>query len=287
VAVQTLRKVSRYNDARNLSVTPDSRDGRLRAPLILCYHAVSSAWPSALAIAEEVLEHHVQFLRERAYQALTLSDAERRRHERTLAKRSVVITFDDAFASTLAAKPILDSAGFPATVFVPTGFIDSDRLLSYAEVADVDARYAQELRALTWEELAELRDSGWEIGSHTVSHPRLTELDDASLFHELEESRNEIRKRLGDCGSVAYPYGLADARVAAAARRAGYIAGCTLTASHRIDERFRRPRVGLYPPDTGLRFRAKLSPALRTLRRTALADFAQSIRLRTLGSPPS
>lgn len=277
----------RYKRRSNLSVSADFRDGRLRAPLILCYHAVSSAWPSTLAIAEHVLERHVRFLRERAYEALTLSDAERRRSERTLAQRTVVITFDDAFASTLAAKPILDSAGFPATVFVPTAFVDNDDLLSYAEADDVDGRYAHELRALTWDQLADLRDAGWEIGSHTVTHPRLTELDDGSLFHELVESRNVIRKRLGGCETVAYPYGLADARVSAAARRAGYMAGCTLTASHRIDERFRRPRVGLYPLDTGLRFRAKLSPALRTLRRTPLADLAQRMRSRILGSRPT
>jgi peptidoglycan/xylan/chitin deacetylase (PgdA/CDA1 family) len=259
----------------------------LRAPLILCYHAVSSAWPSALAIAEDVLEGHIRFLRGRGYEALTLFEAERRRRERTLAKRTVVITFDDAFASTLAAKPILDSAGYPATVFVPTEFVDNGELLTYAEAGDVDGSYADELRALTWKQLAELRDAGWEIGSHTVTHPRLTELDDARLFHELEESRSVIRKRLGECNTVAYPYGLADARVSAAARRAGYSAGCTLTASHRIDQQFRRPRVGLYPLDTGLRFRAKLSPVLRTLRGTPLADLVQSMRSRGSGRRPS
>jgi peptidoglycan/xylan/chitin deacetylase (PgdA/CDA1 family) len=248
---------------------------------------VSSAWPSALAVGDDVLERHVRFLRKRGYVALTFSDAERRRREGTLTKRSVIITFDDAFASTLAAKPILDSADFPATVFVPTGFVDNDDPLSYAEGGEVDGSYADELRALTWTQLAELRDAGWEIGSHTVTHPRLTELDDAALLRELAESRRVIGRRLGQCETVAYPYGLADARVSAAARRAGYLAGCTLTVSHRIDERFRRPRVGLYPLDKGLRFRAKVSPAVRMLRRTALGALAQSALSRATAPRPS
>jgi peptidoglycan/xylan/chitin deacetylase (PgdA/CDA1 family) len=255
-------------------------------PLIICYHAVSSTWPSFLAVSEEVIERHVSLLRRRAYVGLTFADAERRVRAGTLKERTVVITFDDGFASTLAAKPILDAADFPATVYVPTNFVDKGDLLSYAQ-PDGKGSYTDELRPLTWEELAALRDAGWEIGSHTVTHPRLPELDDADLSSELKASRDVIRERLGRCDTVAYPYGLADARVSAAARRAGYLAGCTLTASHRIDEQFRRPRVGLYSSDTGLRFRAKLSPAMAALRRTALADIADSIRSRLTGSRPS
>jgi peptidoglycan/xylan/chitin deacetylase (PgdA/CDA1 family) len=270
-----------------MSVSARSADTLSRRPLIICYHAVSSTWPSILAIPQDVVERHVSLLHERAYEGLTLIEAERRRRDGTLAARTVVITFDDGFASTLAAKPILDAAGFPATVFIPTGFVDNGDLLSYADLDDGNGRYPDELRALTWDDLVTLRDSGWEIGSHTVTHPRLPDLDDASLSRELEVSREVIRQRLGGCETVAYPYGLADARVSAAAKRAGYVAGCTLSASHRIDERFRRPRVGVYRSDTELRFRAKLSPAFGALRRTPLADVAQGIRSRLTGSRPS
>lgn len=255
-------------------------------PLIICYHAVSSTWPSTLAIAEDAVERHVSLLRDRGYQGLTFAEAERRRREGTLRERTLVITFDDGFASTLAAKPILDAANFPATVYVPTGFLADGDLLSYAE-PDGKGAYADELRPLSWQELALLSDAGWEIGSHTVTHPKLPELNDADLLRELEESRETIRERLGRCETVAYPYGLADARVSEAARRAGYLAGCTLTASHRIDEQFRRPRVGLYPADTGLRLRAKVSPTLGALRRTWLADLADGTRWRFSGSRTS
>jgi len=229
-------------------------------------------------VAEDAFERHVSLLRRRRYEGLTLADAERRRREGTLTRRAVVITFDDAFASTLVAKPVLDDARYPATVFVPTRFVDNSDALSYAAIDDGNAHNVDDLRTLTWEELAALRDAGWEIGSHTVTHPRLPELDDATLSNELEDSRDVIRHRLGRCETIAYPYGLANARVAAAAKRAGYLAGCTLPESHRIDEPFRRPRVGLYRSDTEIRVRAKLSPTLGTFRRTPVADLAQRIR---------
>ncbi|HET8651954.1 MAG TPA: polysaccharide deacetylase family protein [Gaiellaceae bacterium] len=247
---------------------------------------MSSTWPSTLAVPEHVVERHISLLRARAYEGLTLTEAERRRHKGKLRERTVVITFDDAFASTLAAKPILEAAGFPATVFVPTSFVDYGDRLSYVEPDGSSGTYADELITLSWEELAGLRDAGWEIGSHTVTHRRLLELDDADLWRELKESREVISERFGHCETVAYPYGLADARVSAAAKRAGYLAGCTLSPSHRIDEPFRRARVGLYRADTGLRFRAKLSPTLAKLRRTPLADLAQGIRSR-FGALPS
>jgi peptidoglycan/xylan/chitin deacetylase (PgdA/CDA1 family) len=227
----------------------------------------------------ETIELQLSVLRRRGYVGLTFEEAERRRLARTLEKRTVVVTFDDGFASTLLAKPVLDDAGFPATVFVPTHFIDSRSPLTYAVGnAAGDERYEEDLRPLTWDQLADLRNGGWEIGSHAVNHPRLPDLNHDDLIRELEMSRRTIEERLGQCATVAYPYGLADARVAAAAEHAGYLAGCTLTADHRVDERFRRPRVGLYPFDTGLRLRAKFSPALRSVRRTRLAGLAQGAR---------
>jgi peptidoglycan/xylan/chitin deacetylase (PgdA/CDA1 family) len=249
-------------------------------PLILCYHAIGSHWTSSLAVPEETLDRQLSLLRRRGYVGLTFAEAERRRLSETVPERTVVVTFDDGFASVLLAAPVLEAAGFPATVFVPTRFVDTGEPLSFAQAHGLaDGAHTEALRPLSWEELADLRDRDWEVGSHTVTHPRLTTLDDNALREELELSREAIQRRLGACTTVAYPYGHADARVAAAAERAGYLAACTLTATHRIDERFLRARVGLYPFDTGLRFRAKVSPVLRRLRRTALADLAGRARV--------
>jgi peptidoglycan/xylan/chitin deacetylase (PgdA/CDA1 family) len=239
-------------------------------PLILCYHAVSSDWPSSLAMPIDSLRRQVRMLVRRGYVGLTASQAEERRLDGTLSNRTVVVTFDDAYASTLLAKPVLDEHGYPATVFVTTDFAAGDRPLAWPGIDEwLEGPHAHELEPLDWDGLAALADEGWEIGSHTVTHPSLPTLDDAALERELVGSREAIVARLGRCDSIAYPYGHADERVARAAAAAGYRTGVTLTSAHDRDEPLLRPRTGLYPSDRW-RERLKLSPTFGAIRRSAL-----------------
>lgn len=248
-----------------------------RLPLILCYHAVSSVWPTELAVAETQLAEQLAALRRRGYVGLTFAESERVRRAGRLPKRTVVVTFDDGFASTSRARPALEEAGFPATVFVVTDFVESGDELSFIPNGS-GPEAADELAPLGWSELAELRELGWEVGSHTVTHPRLPDIGASALKRELEQSRETIERRLGSCETLAYPYGAADERVAAAAAEAGYLAACTLTGAHRTDERFRRSRVGVYRNDAGIRARAKFSTVGQALRRTRLAELADRRR---------
>jgi peptidoglycan/xylan/chitin deacetylase (PgdA/CDA1 family) len=245
-----------------------------RLPLILCYHAVSSVWTTELAVAETQLAGHLAALRRRGYVGLTFAESERARLAGRLPKRTVVVTFDDGFASTSRARPALAKAGFPGTVFVVTDFVESGDSLSFISNGS-SSEAADELAPLGWSELAELRELGWEVGSHTVTHPRLPDIDAPALKRELELSRETIERRLGSCETLAYPYGAADERVAAAAAEAGYLAACTLTGAHRLDEPFRRSRVGIYRNDAGFRARAKFSTVGQALRRTRLAELAE------------
>ena len=219
---------------------------------------------------EESLARQLRSLRRRGYEGLTVAEAERRLQAGALSRRTVVVTFDDAYESTLRAKPLLDELGYPATVFAVTSFAGSGELLHWPGVEQwADSPYADELRPLSWTELQRLHEAGWEIGSHTVTHPRLPDVDDATLAAELEDSRAAIVEGIGVCDTIAYPYGLADDRVAAAARRAGYASGLTLTSAHRRDEPLLRPRTGLYPTDRW-RERIKLSPWFGAVRRSRL-----------------
>jgi peptidoglycan/xylan/chitin deacetylase (PgdA/CDA1 family) len=254
-----------------------------RLPLILCYHAVSSVWPTELAVTETQLARQLAALRRRGYVGLTFAESERARLAGRLPKRTVVVTFDDGFASTSRARPALEEAGFPGTVFVVTDFVDSGDALSFIP-NEPAPEAADELTPLGWSELAELRELGWEVGSHTVTHPRLPDIDAPELQRELELSRETIERRLGSCETLAYPYGAADERVAAAAAAAGYLAACTLTGAHRMDKRFRRSRVGIYRNDASLRARAKFSAVGQALRRTRLAELAESRRSRSTRS---
>jgi peptidoglycan/xylan/chitin deacetylase (PgdA/CDA1 family) len=235
--------------------------------LVLCYHAVSRRWPAALAIAPDDLERHVSLLADRGYQGVTFHEAV----ARPPAGKALAITFDDAYRSVIElALPILSGAGFPATVFAPTAFIGTEKSMSWPGIDQwFDSEHADELLPMAWDELGRLAEAGWEIGSHTRSHPRLPELDQTTLDAELQESRQEIERRLKlPCHSLSYPYGDHDQRVVEAARRAGYAAaGGTLPGRYRpptgpLDW----PRFVVVRGDGNRRLRVKISPLLRRLK---------------------
>jgi peptidoglycan/xylan/chitin deacetylase (PgdA/CDA1 family) len=267
----------RAGDGFDLSGQPTVRiiGGVSRRPLILAYHAVDSAWTSKLAVSETSLREHAGYLHQRGYVGLTASEAERRRLDGTLPERSVVFTFDDGYASTSRAAEVLAGYGYPGTVFVVTRFADSGDPLTWFGVDDHEPEL---MRPLGWDALGGLRDAGWEVGSHTCTHPLLTSLDGERLRCELVESRSRVIERLGSCTSIAYPYGIADARVAAAAAAAGYSTAFTLTGVELINEPLRRPRVGLFDRDRGLRLRVKLSRPVLAARRSGVARGLRRVR---------
>lgn len=250
-----------------------------RRPLIVCYHAVSDSWPSPLAIRLDALREQLSFFLSRGYVGLTATEAERRRRDGSLPKKTLVVTFDDGYASTLLARPVLEEAGFPATVFVPTAFADSGNPLRWPGLDEwEETPHASELEPLGWDHLAQLAEAGWEIGSHGLSHRVLTRLGDEALADELRESRRAVEQHRGTCTALAYPFGLADARVSAAVGAAGYETALTLTRLHDVDEPFRRPRIELTGRETARRLAVLLSPPLMALRRSLLARAIQARR---------
>ncbi|HTU96747.1 MAG TPA: polysaccharide deacetylase family protein [Solirubrobacteraceae bacterium] len=236
--------------------------------LVLCYHALSVDWDADLSVTPEAFERHIAFLLRRGWRPATFSQAVVDRRP----GRVVAVTFDDAFASVRdRAAPILDRLGVPATVFAPTAFMDGGADLEWPGVAHwQQSPFASELAAMDWADLRRLADAGWEIGSHTHTHPHLTTLDDDALRRELVASREFCAEALDrPCRSIAYPYGDVDERVAAAAAAAGYEAGAKLSADLHDEGPLRAPRIGIYHPDTWRRFRLKVAGPVRRLRRSS------------------
>ncbi|MFL5859967.1 MAG: polysaccharide deacetylase family protein [Solirubrobacteraceae bacterium] len=237
--------------------------------VVLCYHAISPSWSADLSVTPEMFDRQVGHLLRRGWRATTFTDAVLNGSP----GRVLAITFDDAFASVKRyAVPILARHGVPATVFAPTAFMDGSSDLEWPGVAHwKQSAFAAELAALGWSDLRELAQAGWEIGSHTCTHPRLTTLDAAALNEELTRSRERCAQELRrPCRSIAYPYGDVDTRVAAAAAAAGYEAGAKLASDLRHQGALRFPRVGIYHPDGWPRFRLKVAGPVRRLRRSAL-----------------
>jgi peptidoglycan/xylan/chitin deacetylase (PgdA/CDA1 family) len=143
---------------------------------------------------------------------------------------------------------------------------------------------------MDWDELGSLAAAGWEVGSHTVSHPMLTRVGDEALAGELGESRAAVEAALGrPCRSLAYPYGDFDARVAEGARAAGYDAAGTLFPG-RIPgaPALEWPRVAISHHHDLRAFRLKVSVPVRVVRSRSLpAPVARLVyRGRAVDPPP-
>jgi peptidoglycan/xylan/chitin deacetylase (PgdA/CDA1 family) len=110
------------------------------------------------------------------------------------------ITFDDGQQSVYTdAFPILAARGLTATVYVVPTWMDWNWYL-------------------TWGNLHELQDSSWDIASHTLTHPNLTEVDSATLHFELSESKAVLQARGFPAKHFAVPYGACNWTVVDATR---------------------------------------------------------------------
>jgi peptidoglycan/xylan/chitin deacetylase (PgdA/CDA1 family) len=81
---------------------------------------------------------------------------------------------------------------------------------------------------MSWQQIRELGAQGHEIGSHSLTHPLLTELDAAQLEREVARSRSQLAEATGcEVASFCYPNGSYDARALEAVRAAGYTCAVT------------------------------------------------------------
>ena len=225
---------------------------------VLTYHAVADE-PSRIAVSPALFRLQVLHLRRAGYRAISFAEATRvldePPHDRS---RLVCITFDDAYRSVLEnAVPVLRDAGFVATIFVPTAHVGGANRWD-------SQRPPGGWPILSWEELVALGRDGFEIGSHSRTHPDLPRLDDASLREELAGSRRELEDRLGtEVPSLCYPFGRQDARTRAAALAAGYRSACTIQfgACQPAHDRMGLPRIGTARLQTLFQFKAALGGA--------------------------
>jgi peptidoglycan/xylan/chitin deacetylase (PgdA/CDA1 family) len=179
-----------------------------------------------------------------------------------LGRATAFLTFDDGFRDNFdTALPLLRQYGFGAFVFVLPPLVDCGGPLGWAEVADDLRRYPTTMRSVTWAMLEEMKEGGFEVGSHTLTHPHLPELDDDALREELWESRARIKERLGTCDTLAYPFGDWSDSVAAAAADCGYRYAFSLPTKtgQRQATAHSIPRINVDYRDRERRFEAKLS----------------------------
>ncbi|MBS1716023.1 MAG: polysaccharide deacetylase family protein [Armatimonadetes bacterium] len=195
---------------------------------ILMYHRIA-ARPAKTTVPHHYVHperfgRHVKGLARTGYATVSLSRlTEAFATGSGLPPKPIVLTFDDGYANFgTEAAPRMAAHGASGTVFVVSGLIGGQNKW------DSDRGDAVE-RLLTAEQIVELDKAGFEVGSHTVVHARLTDCDDDRLRDELVRSREDLSTLLNkDVTQFCYPYGAHDGRVRAAVRDAGYAAACSV-----------------------------------------------------------
>jgi len=177
----------------------------------------------------------------------------------------VGVTFDDAFVSFRDnALPILHKYRLPAAVSVPTGNLGNPPNWAF----DGYCHDADEI-VMNEEQLVELDKAGYEILSHTVSHPRLTRIDDVKLEVELEDSKQTLERIAGhDIIAVCYPHGDYNDKVCDVAESLGYQVGFCVEP-YSVDyspNSFQIGRFKVSPTDNMLKFRLKVIGAYEVVK---------------------
>ena len=170
---------------------------------ILCYHSIDASG-SPVSVDPQSFARHIAYLKEKGYQSVSLHEVvEYAQHGRTSVKDPVCIVFDDGYKNNYTeAFPVLDKAGFTATIFVATDYSGQSNRW------DEESTSIPSLPMMSWEEIVEMSRHGIEIGSHTKSHPKLAEIDAARVREELEGSKVELEHHLGKKVEFAsYPFG--------------------------------------------------------------------------------
>jgi peptidoglycan/xylan/chitin deacetylase (PgdA/CDA1 family)/folate-dependent phosphoribosylglycinamide formyltransferase PurN len=200
------------------------RRARRRHPVrVFTYHRVSDLCRDGMTVSPRIFREQVRYIA-RHCDIVTLSQGvELIRSGARLSRPVAVLTFDDAYKTVYeAARPVLARHAVPACCFVSTRLVGTTGEFEH----DRENPVRSWLQVMNWQDLADVSVAGWEIGSHTATHARLSSCRDADLCREIQEPRATLRERLGvEARAIAFPFGtpadISDEAVEAA-RRAGH-----------------------------------------------------------------
>ncbi|MDO8656724.1 MAG: polysaccharide deacetylase family protein, partial [Nanoarchaeota archaeon] len=146
---------------------------------ILMYHEVGHS-DSPWCITPQQFEAQMAYLHEQGYTTLSLTQLQQKISQNLpLLQKSVVITFDDGRKGVHAhAFPILQRFGFTATIYIVSSWVEGQNIPAEESYSEF----------LTWDELQQLANANFEIGSHSFSHKNMSTLDAGELERELSEA---------------------------------------------------------------------------------------------------
>lgn len=193
------------------------------------YHSIGSP-DQSLSVAPSEFQAEVAWLHRAGFHAVTLQRWWDSWHGGSaLPERPVVISLDDGFANWYTnALPILRAYRWPADIELIAGHYGASDVTPHMLSALV-GRY------------------GWELDSHTMTHPHLAEVSNRELRREVAGSRHFFQRLGYQVNFFCYPFGQYDGRVVAAVKAAGYLAATTVIpgVASSADNRYLLPRISV------------------------------------------
>lgn len=210
---------------------------------ILMYHSISAGGTRGFrrfTLHPHIFAAHLAWLRGEGYSILSVAGLVELRKKSTPPEKSVVLTFDDGFLDFYsAALPVLLQYNAPASLFIPTRYLDGSSLW----LSDIgEGRRPLISRA----QLVEIANAGVDCGAHTHSHCHLDTVSEAQGRAELSQSKEIIEQIIGRAVTTfAYPYGHHHAQARQWVIDAGFQAACAVknALSHTDDDLFTLGRV--------------------------------------------
>jgi peptidoglycan/xylan/chitin deacetylase (PgdA/CDA1 family) len=243
---------------------------------ILVYHKISDLAEGLDAfwnVPPSLFARHMAYISQGGYTVLSLQAFyEHLRQRREPRPRSVVITFDDGYASVYRhAFPVLKRYGFPATIFLAAQYVGNGGRFWWDEpMARKRLDIGEEVRLLSWREIKEMQASGFiTFGSHSMTHPHLGQLPKRAIEFELGQSKKVLEENLKQqVAFFAYPFGMKtygdiNDETAALLVEKGYSLACTSEMGRNgLNENlYLLKRMGIGREDSLDLFRAKLTGA--------------------------
>jgi peptidoglycan/xylan/chitin deacetylase (PgdA/CDA1 family) len=182
---------------------------------ILVYHDLGTPPPSepypGLFVSDSDFESEMAWLHSDGYQAVTLDEVMSAwYHGGRLPAKPIVVTFDNGYIPQATFAPaVMSRYGWPGVLNeITAGHLDNARIERLLRI-------------------------GWEVDSHSVTHPDLTQISPAALQYQLVASRHFLQRTFHiPANSFCYPSSRYDAAVIAAVKAAGYTNATTENAGY-------------------------------------------------------
>ncbi|WP_231036255.1 polysaccharide deacetylase family protein [Pectinatus sottacetonis] len=175
------------------------------------YHKVNDIDNDEYTISTKMFDKQLDYLSAHGYKTISLMDFVRaKKYGEKLPSKAVILTFDDGYEDNYTnVMPILKKHHMKETVFII-------------------ANYVGKKGYLTWNQLKEMQNTNFELGSHTANHIPLTTLSPSKINSEINLSKLLMEWRgLKTIYFFSYPNGAYNSTALKDLKKYGYLAAVT------------------------------------------------------------